>query len=85
MNTYSRITLLIVSLVLTSCGGGGSENGGMGGTGVSMGVMTKGSVIVNGVRFEDNSAIISIDDDTSKTAAHLQYGMVVKSFVGTTD
>ncbi|MEQ1882674.1 MAG: DUF5666 domain-containing protein [Burkholderiales bacterium] len=87
MNTYSRITLLIVSLVLTSCGGGSggiADNGGMGGTGVSMGVMTKGSVIVNGVRYEDNSASISIDDDTTKTAAHLQNGMVV-SVRGTTD
>jgi len=42
-----------------------------------MGVMTKGSTIVNGVRFEDTTANISIDD-TPKTAAALQNGMVVK-------
>ncbi len=78
MNTYSRITLLIVSLVLTSCGGGGSENGGMGGTGiVSTGVMTKGSVIVNGIHFEDNSATI-VSDDVSVGTGALQSGMVVK-------
>jgi hypothetical protein len=39
--------------------------------------MTKGSTIVNGVRFEDTTANISIDD-TAKTAAQLQSGMVVK-------
>jgi len=39
--------------------------------------MTKGSTIVNGVRFEDTTANIFIDD-TPKTAAALQNGMVVK-------
>jgi Domain of unknown function (DUF5666) len=78
-NSYLRPILLIASLVLASCGGGGggtADNGGMGGTGVSMGVMTKGSVIVNGVRYEDNAANITIDD-TPKFPANLQSGMVV--------
>jgi Domain of unknown function (DUF5666) len=86
MNKFSQVILLIASLVLTACGGGSggsADNGGMGGTGVSSGVMTKGSVIVNGVRYEDSSASISIDD-TPKTAAHLQNGMVV-SVSGTVD
>jgi hypothetical protein len=70
-------------LALASCSGG---TGGTGATGsstatVSTGVMTKGSVIVNGVRFEDTTANITIDD-TPKTAANLQSGMVVK-VVGT--
>jgi hypothetical protein len=39
--------------------------------------MTKGSVIVNGVRYEDTLANI-IGDDTPKTPANLQNGMVVK-------
>jgi hypothetical protein len=46
-----------------------------------MGVMAQGSVIVNGVRFEDTTANISIDD-TPKTAADLRDGMVVR-VVGT--
>jgi hypothetical protein len=69
-------TLLLA--LLFGCGGGGG--GGTGGTGadvVSSGVMTKGSVIVNGVRFEDTTADIVIDD-TPKTAADLQDGMVVQ-------
>ncbi|HKC81276.1 MAG TPA: DUF5666 domain-containing protein, partial [Gemmatimonadaceae bacterium] len=65
-------------LALAGCSGG---TGGTGATGsspaLSIGVMTKGSVIVNGVRFEDTTANIFIDD-TPKTAAALQNGMVVK-------
>jgi Domain of unknown function (DUF5666) len=81
MKTYSRLILLAASLVLTSCGGGGSgggvpDSGGIGGTGVSIGVMTKGSVIVNGVHYDDSGAQVSIDD-TSKAAVNLQSGMVV--------
>jgi hypothetical protein len=89
-------TALLAALaasILAACGGGGG--GGSNGAGtvgtpptgggpvstVSTGVMTKGSTIVNGVRFEDTTANISIDD-TPKTAAALQNGMVVK-VVGT--
>lgn len=66
-------------LSLLACGGGDpSASGGTGGTGiVSTGVMAKGSVIVNGVRFEDTTADIAIDD-TPKTAADLRDGMVVR-------
>jgi len=70
--------------MLTSCGGGTGGTGSGGDTptsGVSIGVMAKGSVIVNGVRFEDTTANISIDD-TPKTAADLRDGMVVR-VVGT--
>jgi hypothetical protein len=72
--------LAALAALLVSCGGG------TGGTGVtsnnpsnavSIGVMAKGSVIVNGVHFDDNTATIKIDD-TPKTAAALQSGMVVK-------
>jgi hypothetical protein len=39
--------------------------------------MAKGSVIVNGVHFDDNTATIKIDD-TPKTSIDLQSGMVVR-------
>jgi hypothetical protein len=77
----------LAALVLAACGGGGTGGtgatvpSGAGGSIVSTGVMTKGSTIVNGVRFEDTAANISIDD-TTKTSAALQNGMVVK-VVGT--
>ena len=76
---YWRVALAAaLSFTLAACGGGGGGlDGGTGGTGVSTGVMTKGSVIVNGVRFEDTTANITIDD-TPKTASALQNGMVVK-------
>ena len=82
MNIQSpgNIVFALLILMLGGC------SGGTGGTGasptgstpvVSSGVMTKGSVIVNGVRFEDTLANISIDD-TPKTPADLKDGMVVK-------
>ena len=80
---FRNITLAAaIVLAVSACGGGtggtgSGDSGGSGGTGVSIGVMTKGSVIVNGVKFEDTTANISIDD-TPKTAAALQNGMVVK-------
>jgi hypothetical protein len=76
-----RIAFLAALItLLASCGGG------TGGTGVtsnnpsnavSIGVMAKGSVIVNGVHFDDNTATIKIDD-TPKTSIDLQSGMVVR-------
>jgi cytochrome c-type biogenesis protein CcmE len=74
-----RIAFLAALAALASCGGG------TGGTGVtnnpsnavSIGVMAKGSVIVNGVHYDDNTATIKIDD-TPKTPADLQSGMVVR-------
>src|SRR5262245_55368848 len=68
---------LIASLVVAGCGGGTGGTGVTGSSAVSIGVMAKGSTIVNGVRFEDTTANITIDD-TPKTNAALQNGMVVK-------
>ena len=79
------LAALAASFLVAACGGGGGTGGtgtttpppGGGGPTVSSGVMTKGSTIVNGVRFEDTTANISIDD-TPKTPVALQNGMVVK-------
>jgi hypothetical protein len=68
------------ALIISGCGGGTGGTGSGGDTptsAVSVGVMAKGSVIVNGVRYEDTTANISIDD-TPKTAADLRDGMVVR-------
>ena len=67
---------------LAACGGGGSSGSSApfaaGSTStISTGVMTKGSTIVNGVRFDDTAAGISLDDTPARAAA-LQNGMVVK-------
>jgi hypothetical protein len=72
-------------VVLPACGGGGggggTATGGVdtGGTGsFSTGrVSGFGSVIVNGVRFEDNAARITDDDGAQISAGALRLGMVV--------
>lgn len=72
---------LVIAVVMTACS---SSGGGGGGTPaatttpvIAQGVMLKGSVIVNGIRFEDTLANIT-GDDTAKTPAFLQDGMIVK-------
>jgi hypothetical protein len=77
-----RIALFAaLAALLASCGGG------TGGTGVtsnptpnavSIGVMTKGSVIVNGVHYDDSAAKITVDDNSNATPQNLQSGMVVR-------
>ncbi len=86
--TLHAIGVLLVFLV-SACGGGGGgggggnvAGGGTGGTGavaVSEGVMTAGSAIVNGVRFDTSGSglVVRIDDQT-RTAAELKSGMVIK-------
>ncbi|MFN0301192.1 MAG: DUF5666 domain-containing protein [Burkholderiales bacterium] len=83
--TLHALGALLVFLVSACGGGGGGGNvagGGTGGTGavaVSEGVMTVGSAIVNGVRFDTSSAaLIVLIDDQPRTAADLKSGMVIK-------
>ncbi len=76
-----RQTLLAMlgAASLSACGGGGDVAGvGQGGTGAfSVGPITGlGSIIVNGIRYDDSSASISSDDDSLSTSS-LQLGMIV--------
>ncbi|MFA6148418.1 MAG: DUF5666 domain-containing protein [bacterium] len=69
---------LLLPVVSSSCGGGsGSDGGGAGDTGVGT-VAGFGSVIVNGVRYDDG-AIGAADffDDHGRTKADLKAGMMV--------
>jgi hypothetical protein len=84
-STRTALLAALAASLLAACGGGGGGGGGAGGTGasssvsaVSTGVMTKGSTIVNGVRFEDTTANITIDDTPKTATLQLQNGMVVK-------
>lgn len=67
--------MLAIAAALISCGGGTD------GTGIQVayvqGVMTKGSVIVNGIHFDDSSAVVEIDS-LSATPADLASGMFVR-------
>lgn len=76
-----RQTLLAMlgAASLSACGGGGDVAGvGQGGTGAfSIGPITGlGSIIVNGIRYDDSGASIS-SDDSSLSARDLRLGMVV--------
>lgn len=67
--------------VLVACGGGGGSTGsvGSGGTGFSGPISGFGSEIVNGVRLDDSSAKVTVDDDdTSKSPSDLRLGMMVE-------
>jgi hypothetical protein len=68
--TFSAVgSLLLSSAVLVACGGGGGVAGGGTGatvTGLSVGIVSdKGSTIVNGVEFLDDSATVNGDDDSA--------------------
>jgi hypothetical protein len=69
------------TLLLIACGGGvvvGSAGVGSGGTGAALGPVTGfGSVFVNGVRFDDSSASIFIDD-VQRQSKDLRLGMMVE-------
>lgn len=66
--------------VLTACGGGTDGTGAPAPSAApnatAFGVMTLGSVIVNGVRYDDANAIVRIDDRAA-APAELRNGMVV--------
>lgn len=64
---------------LGACGGpeDTTAGGGIGGTGISFGSMTKGSVIVNGVTFSTNGATIT-RDDVGISEDELRTGMTVE-------
>jgi len=74
-----RVALVLTGLALfVACGGGIDGTGGVppGQAITSSGVMTKGSVILNGVRFDDSTAVIT--DDRGRNATQLASGMVVR-------
>lgn len=73
---------LVISLAgCGGTGGGHTAGGGTGGTGTSIGTITGfGSIIVNGVHFDESSANVTINDATSGGGDHkgLKIGMTVK-------
>lgn len=80
-NRRQAMLTLIATTLLPACGGGGTEIAGVstGGTGsFTNGVIVGlGSVIVNGIRYDDTVAQVTIDGIPSSPSA-LQLGMVVR-------
>lgn len=80
-NRRQALVALLGSVVLPGCGGGGGGNfAGVssGGTGsfTSGLVVGRGSIIVNGIRYDDSKATVSAAGEISNAAA-LKLGMVV--------
>ena len=76
------LSLIVAALAMTACGGGGS-GGSTGTTATSTsfasGPITGfGSVIVNGVRFDDSAASVSDDDGVAHTSGDLRLGMMAE-------
>ena len=79
--TRGFLSLLCAAAVLTACGGGGGADpvAPAAKTAFSAGAITGfGSIIVNGVRFDDSSASVSDDDGTSRRNDELRLGMVAE-------
>jgi hypothetical protein len=84
-SALSACVLAGLVAALSACGGGGSNDpgpvagGGTSGTGApitSSGTMLRGSVIVNGIRYDDSAATVL--DDRNRGVAALANGMTVK-------
>jgi Domain of unknown function (DUF5666) len=77
------VVLAIAGVVaeLAGCGGGGTDTAGLssGGTGsFTSGTITGfGSIIVNGIRYDDSAATIVSDEDSIADQSALQIGVVV--------
>ncbi|HED16960.1 MAG TPA: hypothetical protein ENI64_09150, partial [Gammaproteobacteria bacterium] len=83
---FLALAVLAVT-ILSSCGGGGGGTfAGIGGTGItSSGSITGiGSIYVNGVEYNVDSAAITVNGNVSSTPAELKVGMVV-TVTGTLD
>ena len=79
MNTFFQRIVAGVAVaataLLVACGGGGSDSGGTAGESVYQGTISGfGSVIVNGVRFDDSAARVTVDDAVVSVGA-LKLGM----------
>ncbi len=76
----SCITVLLVSMLSFACASSSEDqlaSGGIGGLGVSQGPITEfGSIFVNGVKFETDGAIVTIDDRPGNDS-ELKLGMFV--------
>jgi hypothetical protein len=72
--------------ITAACGGGGGvDTGGTGGTPTTFSsgrISGFGSIIVNGVRFDDTAATVIDDDGTGHSRAELELGMVVDVTAG---
>ncbi|TAK85227.1 MAG: hypothetical protein EPO12_03510 [Aquabacterium sp.] len=71
-----------VALLLASCGGGGSDTAGVGsggtGTYASGRITAFGSIVVNGIHFDQQAAAVAAEDGSGSLPSALQLGMTVE-------
>ncbi len=84
------LSATVLALVAACGGGGGATTPPTGGTATaasfSQGAISGfGSVIVNGVRWDDSAASVTDDDGSSRSSADLKLGMVVEVDGGSVD
>lgn len=75
------LTLFCAAAVLAACGGGGTGSGTSAETrsSIASGPITGfGSIIINGVRFDDSSASVSDDDGNARSNSELRLGMMAE-------
>lgn len=82
INGRARVALvaMVATLALVACGGGGGSiaDGGIRGTGKSVGPVSGfGSVIVNGIRYETDDTVFVVNDDEAAVQGALSEGMLV--------
>jgi hypothetical protein len=85
MTFTKTLFFLVLTALLAACGGGGGGSSittgiGSGGTGgVSAGPVSGfGSIIVNGVKFDDAGAAVTIDDRSDRPVTEIRLGMMVE-------
>ena len=84
LNTLKASCTIVAIAMLAACGGGGGSSSAPSGPAVSKGVITaKGSVFVNGIRFNTTGATIKVDDNPG-VESDLKVGMVI-TVRGTSD
>jgi hypothetical protein len=73
------VSLLCAAALLAACGGGGSSTSADTRSAYAAGPITGfGSIIVNGVRFDDSSASVTDDDGASHRSSELRLGMMAE-------
>lgn len=77
LRSMARSLASILSLALVLAGCGGVDSGGTGGSSAVGPISGLGSIIVNGVRFDDSAAVVTDDDGQSFPRSRLKLGVLV--------
>ena len=77
LRSLARLLAPILCLAMVLAGCGGVDSGGTGGSSAVGPISGLGSIIVNGVRYDDAAALVTDDDGQSLPRSRLQLGVLV--------